>query len=309
MATLSHSTSQYRDGVFSAASPAPNYGQLTRVFENGSLGNDGSDLETDAAAILDTALDKVIASLQPGGLESRALPPEALVAASTAIALATAARAELDVQKKLVLATAASYSAAFFGLPRNTLLYTVDQVCGMFAMTAYQRRQYHQEAARVLDNYVASLKQKKGSPMSGAYRDGSLGILMQQGATRDGSLGAAMYQPGAFHDGALGAGAGWGSTAWGRMRSRAGLAARTRLNLMPAAYYNRPGVVLGPTRRRASATSGLGCGCSGVGDDGTVLTATETQQSIDDRAARNKKILMIGGGAVVLAGVLYAITR
>ena len=200
MAQLSSSTSQYRDGVFSAASPAPKYGTMTRPFENGSLGEDMS-LESDAAAMLDPALDHLVASLQPGGLESRALPPPALVAAQVAIALAQQARAESEINRKLVVALAATYSAAFFGLPRNTVPYTIDQIFGMFGMSTLQRRQYHQEAAALLDQYVATLQ--KGNSMSGVYKDGVLGNAMfQNGAVHDGSLG---HQSGAFRDGSLGA--------------------------------------------------------------------------------------------------------
>jgi hypothetical protein len=271
MATLSRKTTQYRDGVFSAASPAPRYGQLLTSFEDGSLGS----LEEDAAADLDPALARVIQSLQPDGLQTRGLPPAALASAATAVALAQQARAETDINTKIVFAVAASYAATFFGLPRNDLAYVIDQVCGMFAMTAAQRREYHQQAARVLDKYVASLK--KGNAMSGvfkdgvlggAYKDGSLGFVRQQGAIRDGSLGAVMFQNHAFRDGSLGV---------------------TNLSQQKR-------------KRQWASMRGLGggCGCSGVGDD-AAPAVVETPFY--------KKPLYIGGAAVVLGIVLYAATH
>lgn len=272
MATLSRNTSQYRDGVFSSASPAPRYGQLLTSFEDGSL---GTTLEEDAAGDLDPALERVIESLQPAGLQSRALPPATIASAATAVALAQQARAEIDIGNKIVLATAASYAATFFGLPRNDLAYVIDQVCGMFALTSAQRREYHQQAARVLDTFVASLK--KGNAMSGvfkdgvlggAYKDGSLGILVsQQGAVRDGSLGAVMYQNHAFRDGSLG---------------------RAPRKVGRRGQYTR-------------SVSGLGggCGCSGMGADVTVMPEEPFY----------KKPLYIGGAAIVLGIVLYGVTR
>ncbi len=289
MAQMSYSTGQYRDGVFGGATPAPRYGSLTTVYENGSLGDDltdTGDLETNAAAILDPALDAVVRSLDPGGLQTRALETPALVAAQVAVALAKQARAETDVQRKLIIATAASYSAAFFGLPRNTLLYTIDQICGMFAMTSYQRRDMHQAAARLLDSYVASLK--RTSPMSGvfqagasrdgslgqAYRDGVLGAAMFQNvAFQDGSLGRAMAQPGAFHDGALGTG-----------------------------YRAGPRGLRYGLKRRLPGVSGLGCGCSGVGADAAVVATPAATPFY-------KNPLVIGGAAVALGVVLYAVSK
>ena len=282
MAQLSRSTSQYRDGVFSAASPAPRYGSMTRPFENGSLGDDMT-LESDACAILDPALDHLVASLQPGGLESRALPPAALAAAQIAIALAQAARAESDIQKKLVLAMAASYSAAFFGLPRNTLLYTIEQICGMFAMSSSQRRQYHQQAAALLDQYVATLK-KGNNSMSGVYKDGVLGNAMfQNGAVRDGSLGR---QNGAFHDGSLGAV--FQNTAFhdGSLGTTRKVGRRHYASRKPAVW--------------SRSVKGLGgCGCSGIGADVAVV----------DETPFYKKPLYIGGAALVLGVVLYKFAK
>jgi hypothetical protein len=258
------------------------------------------DLETDAAAVLDPALDKLVASLQPDGLQTRALPPDAMLAAATAVALAKQARAETDIQRKIVIATAASYSAAFFGLPRNNLLYVIDEVCGMFAMTAYQRRQYHQEAARFLDSYVASLK--KGNGMSGVFKDGSLGILMHQngafqdgslgqnGAYRDGSLGRTMYQNGAFQDGSLGAG--WAST----------------LHRSPTSNS----IMRQALRRRSLRGLGGGCGCSGMGDDAATVPAAATAPAPElavDATPFYKKPIVIGGAAIALGVVLYAVSR
>lgn len=269
MATLSRIANQYRDGVFSNSSPAPRYGTLTTAFEDGALGS--SERDEGAAHMLNAALDKTIAALQPAGLESRALPPAALASAATAVALAQEARATEQIDRKLTVAIAASYAATFFGLPRNTLLFTVDQIFGMFALTAAQRRRFHHDAARLLDAYVASLK--KGNAMSGVYRDGVLGgayedgvlghIVAQQRAIRDGSLGSLMPQPGVFRDGALG---------------------------------------ISPKRRgRRPALRGLGggCGCSGMGADVTVVPETPFY----------KKPAVICGAAIALGVVLYAVKR
>lgn len=281
MAQLTSSTSQYRDGVFSASSPAPKYGTMTRPFENGSLGEDMS-LEADAVAMLDPALDHLVASLQPAGLESRALQPPALAAAACAVALAQQARAESDINRKLVIALAATYSAAFFGLPRNTVPYTIDQIFGMFGMSTLQRRQYHQEAAALLDQYVAILT--KGNGMSGVYRDGVLGNAMfQNGALRDGSLG---HQNGAFHDGSLGAmfqntAFRDGSLGMLRKEGRRGWARRIHQTVKPTAGL------------------GGGCGCSGMGADVAVVEETPFY----------KKPLYIGGAAVALGLVLYVATK
>lgn len=277
MATFSRVATQYRDGVFSAASPAPRYGQLLTSFEDGSLGS----LEDDAGSTLNTALARTIQSLQPAGLQTRGLPPAAMASAATAVALAQAAREEGDINRKIVLAMATSYAATFFGLPRNDLAYVIDQICGMFAMTAAQRRDYHQQAARVLDTFVESLK--KGNAMSGvfrdgvlggAYKDGSLGLgilVSQQGARNDGSLGAVMYQNHAFRDGSLGA-----------------LAKKT-------GYRGR-----GPYSKFSSVRGlGGGCGCSGVGDDAAVAVETPFY----------KKPLYIGGAALALGVVLYAVSK
>lgn len=201
------------------------------VYEDGSLGNDGS-LESDASVLIDAALNRVVTTLQPAGLETHALPPRAMEAASDAVSLAQLALAEPEITKKMVLAAAASQMATFFGLPRNTLAYSLDQVFGMFAMSASQRRAIHQQAAAALDLFVAT---KKGSPMSGVYKDGVLGMttMFQNTAFRDGSLGASiMFQNGAFQDGSLG---------------RVG-------------------------RRRGLRGLGGGCGCSGMGADAVLAT-------------------------------------
>lgn len=260
------------------------YRTVTRAFRDGSLGDDAS-LESDAAALLNPALDRVIRSLDPAGLETHAVTLAALKAAACARALAAQAIAETDIPSKMRLATAASYSAAFFGLPRNTLLHTVDQVCGMFSMTASQRRAMHQDAARLLDSYVAQLK---GNAMSGvlqagsfrdgslgdAYRDGVLGTLMRQNvAYRDGSLGRAMFQNGAYQGGSLGA------SGWRSQGSGAALRRRSRM--------------------AHQQMRGLGCGCSGVGADVAVVPDEPFY----------KKPAYIAGAAVVLGVVLYAATR
>jgi len=252
-----------------------------------SLGD--MSLEENAVATLDPALRKLIASLDPAGLETHALPPAAMAAAATATTLAKMALASADdIPTMMQLAMAASYAAAFFGLPRNNLLYVIDEVCGTFALTASQRRDYHARAAALLDNYVLSLK--KGSAMSGAYKDGSLGIL-QNGAYQDGSLG--LPQSGAFRDGSLGilqhgafrdGSLGYVSPGSDRYQSmvRAGMIG-----------FRRSG-------RRVQQMRGLGggCGCSGVGDD-AVAAPTPFY----------KKPLVIGGAAVALGVAIYAFSR
>jgi len=265
------------------------YRTVTTAFRDGSLGDDAS-LESDAAALLNPALDRVVRSLDPAGLETHAVTPAALKAAACARALAAQAIAETDIPSKLRLATAASYSAAFFGLPRSTLLYTVDQVCGMFSMTASQRRAMHQDAARLLNSYVVQLK---GNPMSGvfqagsfrdgslgdAYRDGVLGTLMRQNdAFRDGSLGAAMFQPGAYQGGSLGA---------------------SRYMQMVAANPHQFAFSKRGLRRSQLRGLGGGCGCSGVGADVPVVPDEPFY----------KKPAYIAGAAVALGVVLYAVTR
>lgn len=289
MATLSRIATQYRDGVFSSASPAPRYGSLLTSFEDGSLGSDG-DPDADAAQVLNAALDQTIAALQPAGLESRGLPPAALASAATAVALAQQARAEGAIDAKLTIAIAASYAATFFGLPRSTLLFTVEQIFGMFALTAAQRRQFHQDAARLLDAYAASIQ--KGSSMSGVFKDGVLGgayhdgvlgrIVPQQRSIRDGVLGAIMNQPGVYRDGALGT-----SVAHRQQRRRPVSPLRPVGPLPFAALRPLRGV-------------GGGCGCSGVGAD-EVVAAAETPFY--------KKPLVIGGAAIALGIVLYAVKR
>lgn len=245
-------------------------------------------LEEDAALTIDAALRRVIASLDPAGLETHALPPAAMVSAATAVHLAQAALAETDIQSKMQLAMASSYAAAFFGLPRNNLLYVIDQVCGMFAMTSSQRRDYHARATALLDNYVMSLK--KGSAMSGAYKDGSLGML-QSGAFRDGSLG----QAGAFRDGSLGIlqNGAFQDGSLGILQNGAfqdGSLGRTGYKLA------RRGLI---ARRRPQLRGlGGGCGCSGVGADEVAV-----------EAPFYKKPLVIAGAAAALGVVIYAISK
>lgn len=186
---------------------------------------DSGSLEEASASVLDAALDKFIVATAVATSNLPADAPRSAArraAGAAAVSLATASRGmDADISAKIATATAAGYAASFFGLPQNTLLDTADQVCGMFALTANQRRALHKQAAAILQNYVST----KGNAMSGilqngSFRDGSLGrivaqqrafnegslgrIMAQQGATRDGSLGAIMAQQGAFRAGSLG---------------------------------------------------------------------------------------------------------
>ncbi len=247
------------------------------VFVDGSAGAYPGDLDADASRVLNKALELLLQALQPAGLETMTLPPGARASAADARALAQFALVESDVRKKLVLAMAASYAAQIFGLPRNTLAYTIDQVCGMYAMSASQRRMVHENAAAALDLFVAT---KKGAaPMSGVYKDGVLGgAMFQPGSFQDGSLGILMHQSGAFRDGSLGA-----------------------LMAQPVAFQDGSlGRVLRKERNRRPTLRGLGggCGCSGVGADSAVA---ETPMY--------KKPLVIGGAVVGLGLLLFLVKR
>lgn len=273
-------------------------------------------LEENAAATIDPALRKLIASLEPAGLETHALPPAAMASAATAVVFAKLALAAGDVQSKIELAMAASYAAAFFGLPRNNLLYVIDEVCGTFALTSAQRRDYHARAAALLDNYVLSLK--KGSAMSGAYKDGSLGIL-QNGAHQDGSLG--LLQAGAFKDGSLGILQNGAFRDGSLGMSQAGAFRDGSLGVYQAGAFRGGSLGLDPrsAKYQAMARAGMvgfrrsgrmgqqlrglggGCGCSGMGADATTVTTVETPFY--------KKPLVIGGAAVVLGVAIYAFSR
>jgi len=251
-------------------------------------------LEEDAAVTLDAALHRLIQSLDPAGLETKALPPAALMSARTAVHLAEAALAEQeDIPAKLQLGMAASYAAAFFGLPRNNLLYVIDQICGTFAMTASQRRDYHAAASGLLDRYVASLQ--KGAAMSGAYKDGSLGIL-QNGAFHDGSLG--MPQSGAFRDGSLGilqAGAFRGGSLGILQNGAFHDGSLGRSGYKQTTHTGRVRM-----QRRQLRGLGGGCGCSGVGADATVVETVPPFY---------KTPLFIGGVAAALGVAIYAISK
>lgn len=184
--------------------------------------------ESDALPALDDTLSKFLAiKVSQVGLR------DAQVASwGTARVLAERALAATDSFDKLVLALAAGYAAAFFGLPRNEILETVDRVVAAYGFDSHQRGVLHQQAARTLQKYVVALK-KGNAAMSGVFRDGVLGA--SGSAYKDGSLGAIMMQPGAFQDGALGLSRRFDPTSRRMRRPLMGL--------------------------------GAGCGCSGFGAD------------------------------------------
>jgi len=285
MPQMSSSTSPYRDGVFSVASPAPRYGTLLTAFENGSLGG----LEEDADTLLNTCLTGY---LEASALTQSHVPAQA-AALQVARDLAKQALETTDLDQKLVLTCAASYSAAYFGLPRNDLLPTVDQVFGMFVMPMSQRGAYHQQATALLESYVSSLK--KGNSMSGVYRDGVLGsvLMRQNGAFRDGSLGLnnLMAQSVAYRDGSLGAYLVPQNVAY-----QDGSLGDPRL--AGKRYHAARRVPMTYSQRTARAVSGTGCGC-GVGADEIAVAETPFY----------KKPAYIAGGAVLLGVALYAATR
>jgi hypothetical protein len=294
MAEMSSSTSQYRDGVFSAASPAPRYGSLTTAFENGSLG----ELEEDATALLNESLSEFIVMMSTF-LDNKGISnPAAIAAGTAAINLAKAALDDADVEQKLALTLAAGYSASFYGLPRNDLMFTANRAFDLFAFPTSQRGAYHAQATALLQSYVISMK--KGNAMSGsmtAYRDGSLGILMaQNGAYRDGSLGTMMRQADSYRDGSLGAimrqSGAWHDGSLGSAAAR--MARGVRRGVTTYVPGRHPFL-------RARAVSGLGggCGCSGVGADAAIVAETPFY----------KKPAYLAGGAVLLGVVLYAATR
>ncbi len=148
------------------------------AYRDGSLG----ELEEDATALLNECLSSFIA-MESEFLDSKQLAnPAAIAAGTAAISLATQALGTDDVERKLELTLAAGYSASFFGLPRNDLMFTANRAMDLFAFPTSQRGAYHAAATALLQSYVISMK--KGNAMSG------LGILMaQNGAYRDGSLG------------------------------------------------------------------------------------------------------------------------
>lgn len=222
-------------------------------------------------------------------------------AGAAAVNLAKRGAATDDLSDKLSYAIAAAYAASYFGLPPNTLLVTVEQICDTFAMTSNQRTALHQQAMVAYKLAIRDQEDlqrrtlallEKGNPMSGvfrdgvlgseAYRDGSLGILMNQPRQyADGSLGAAlMAQPGAYHDGALG-------SPWSAVKS-----IFTPVNSRLTTKDPR-------ARRQRRATSGLGCGCAGLGAE---VVATEVPSS-------GKTLLYVGGAALVLGGLFYALKK
>lgn len=204
--------SQYRDGVFSAASPAPRYGSLTSVFENGSLGG----LEEDATELLNPVLGAFTVEM---AVTTKALRSSASAAATTAgaasVNMAKAAADLSDINDKLSMSLAACYAATHFGLrpgPQDRLMAAIGQVADMFAMTSNQRVALHQQAMKFYKSFIKQQEDlqrrdaallAKGNVMSGVFRDGVLGA-----AFRDGVLGHA-YQDGvlgdAYRDGSLGA--------------------------------------------------------------------------------------------------------
>jgi len=312
--------SAYRDGVFSAASPAPRYGSLLTAFENGSLGG----LEEEAAQALDPTLDAFIVQTEVAFADLPAQQKGARLAASTALDLARHARATpaTAIDRKLGLTIAAAYAGSNFSLPQNSLLDAVGAIMGTFAMTAHQRNVLRQEAAGL---YLEHLTQNaKGNAMAGGilgsvYRDGILGntLVSQQGAVRDGTLGL-VPQQGAVRDGSLGrltfmdlfSGRNQLLTRSNfrspRMRMRhvsgLGLTRAQRLAAM-SATHRTPHVPTVYGAMRAKRLAGLGCGCAGVGDDAAPADAVAAPTPL------YKQPLVIGGAAVVLGVVLYAVTR
>lgn len=354
--------SQYRDGVFSVSSPAPRYGILTTVFENGSLGG----LNEDVAASLDPVLAEfavqmavTVSPLGRGGTGgARGLN------GATAVNIAKEARevGPENLNRKLALAIAAGYAASYFGLPENTLLKTVAGVCDTLALTGNQRAALHQEA---MDAYWFYLRQqqelqerdrelleKKGVPMSGVFRDGVLGNVY-----RDGVLGGA-YEDGvlghAYHDGVLGLTAAeervlamrqrmtkptikptllppkcWTVNKFGdkvpvpckptppgvpQQRavrdgslgapfSSGALAVPTSpFSAYKSILSNNSSLFVQPERRkkqrRAVSGMGGGCGCAGLGEEAAVAPTPFY-----------KKPLVIGGAAVALGVVIYAVSK
>jgi hypothetical protein len=313
--------SQYRDGVFSVSAPAPRYGSLTTVFENGSLGG----LEEDAAAALDPVLDEfavqMAVTVSPIGRGGRG--GAAALSGGAAVNLAKDARAATDINSKLALAIAAGYAASHFGLPENTVLVTVAGICDTFAMTSNQRTALHQQAMALYKSAIVQQQDlqrrseallEKGNAMSGVFRDGVLGSAFRDGVLghtyQDGVLGAlspmqrmaggrpvptyyfrpttrpVVRQQRQVSDGSLGA-------TYALTRPSAVPAVR-QLNPLLARYFYG-------TRSRARkqrAVQGLGCGCAGVGED---APAAETPIY--------KKPLVIGGAAVALGVVFYALSR
>jgi hypothetical protein len=289
---------------------------------------DSGSLEETSASVLDAALDKFIVAT---AVATSNLPVDAprsaarRAAGAAAVNLAKAARGiDDDINAKISTAIAAGYSASFFGLPQNTLLNTADQVCGMFALTANQRRALHQQATAILQNYVST----KGNAMSGilqngSFRSGSLGVLTQQGATSDGVLGAIVAQQRAFNEGSLGRivaqQRAFNEGSLGLTADQVHLAAQQarRYRARPrypisglgdartsmARRFALPRVVTtsAPGTRRARSIAGLGgCGCSGMGADAAVAPETGTQSGTP---------LLIGWATIVVGIVLYAVTR
>ncbi len=322
-------TYQYRDGVFSASSPAPRYGTLPSVFENGSLGG----LEEDAAQAIDPMLDQFTVEMAVTVKDSR--NSAAVLSGATAVNLAKAAREASDINEKLALTIAAGYAASHFGLPQNSLLATVNGVCDTFVMTSNQRNALHQQALALYKSYlVQQEKLQKGNPMSGVFRDGVLG-----GAYQDGVLGAA-----AFRDGSLGA-----LTAADRVKAAVmarklgtkpardkfgflltvpqqrqsrdgslGLTIAERRSGLPTVWsppgtpgwsgggsrlmLDKTGLPIVPRNKRARIrpVAGLGgCGCAGVGAEDPVVEET----------SRYKAALLVTSAAMALGLVFYALNR
>ena len=326
--------SQYRDGVFSAASPAPRYGTLTAAFENGSLGS----LEEDASALLNPVLGEFAVQMAVTTKNLRRDVSEATtIAGAASVNIAKAASQAEDMSEKLSLALAACYAATHFGLrpgPQDQLMAAIGQVAGLFAMTANQRVALHQQAMKFYKSFIKQQQDlqrrdaallAKGNVMSGVFRDGVLGS-----AFRDGVLGHA-YQDGvlgdAYRDGSLGA-ITRPMMAMSRFKSvlpstkptgpapthvrqtrqvRDGSLGATflRPTAVPVTYRPNTASALSPfasffrdprrARKERRATSGLGCGCAGVGalsDAGTLKT-----------------VAIYGGAALALGLVFYAVKR
>lgn len=331
--------SEYRDGVFSVSSPAPRYGSLETAFENGSLGGLDEDAAAALDPVLDDFIVKMAVSVSPVGGGGVGGAKGLSGAAAVNIAKEARKLAPEAIQRKLALAIAAGYAASFFGYPDNALMPTVAGICNTFAMTGNQRNALHQEAMSAYKFYLRRQQQleardrefleKKGVPMSGVFRDGVLGSAYQDGVLGD-----------AYHDGVLGALTPiermlaakrriasaptaapkcWAVNKFGdkvpvacprpqravRDGSLGALQSNQLVATSPFSSYKAlpSHLFVAPERRKKQrrATSGLGCGCAGVGDDAAAAAPVESPFYV--------KPLFIGAAAVAVGAAIYALTR